>query len=77
MKNFENMELPHDKFGLHQTCTIYCGVTAALIAYLVGFKKNRCAVAENVPLSEELFFRDFVNSTTYVMACEAISLPRA
>mgnify|MGYP003492336335 CR=1 FL=1 len=37
MKNFENVELPQDKFGLHQTCTIYCGVVALSIAYLGGF----------------------------------------
>ena len=41
MKNFENVQLPQDKFGLHQTCTVYCGVVALSIAYLVGFKKNR------------------------------------
>ena len=42
MKNFENVELPQDKFGLHQTCTIYCGVVALSIAYLVGFLKKSC-----------------------------------
>ena len=35
MKNFENVELPQDKFGLHQTCTIYCEVIALSMAYLV------------------------------------------
>ena len=42
MKNFENVELPQDKFGLHQTCTIYCALVA-LIACVFGwsFKKNR------------------------------------
>ena len=42
MKNVENVELPQDKFGLHQTCTIYCGVVALSIAYLVGFLKKSC-----------------------------------
>ena len=41
MKNFENVELPQDKFGLHQTCTIYCGVVALSNAYLVGFFESR------------------------------------
>ena len=42
MKNFQNVELPQDRFGLHQTCTIYCGVVALSIAYLVGFLKKSC-----------------------------------
>ena len=42
MKNFENMELPQDKFGLRQTCTIYCGAIALSIAYLVGFLIKSC-----------------------------------
>ena len=42
MKNFENVELPQDKFGLHQTCTIYCGVIVLSIAYLVGFLEKSC-----------------------------------
>ena len=42
MKNFENVELPQDKFGLHQTCTAYCGVVALSIAHLVGFLKKSC-----------------------------------
>ena len=37
MKNFENVKLPQDKFGLHQTCTVYCGVVALSTVYLVGF----------------------------------------
>ena len=41
MENFENGKLPQDKFGLHQTRTIYGGVAAVSIAYLVGFLKNR------------------------------------
>ena len=41
MKNFENVELPQDKFSLHQTCIIYCEVVASSIPYLVGFEKNR------------------------------------
>ena len=41
MKNIEDVELPQDKLGLHQTCTIYCGVVALSIAYFVGFLKNR------------------------------------
>ena len=42
MKNFKNMELPQDKVGLHQTCTIHCGDVALSIAYLVGFLKKPC-----------------------------------
>ena len=42
MKNFENVELPQDKFGLHQTCIFYCGVIALTIAYLVGVLKKSC-----------------------------------
>ena len=42
MKNFENVELPQDKFGFHQTCTIYCEVVALSIAYSVGFLKKSC-----------------------------------
>ena len=42
MKTFENVEFPQDKFGLHQTYTVYCGVVALSIAYLVGFlNQNR------------------------------------
>ena len=37
-----NVKLLEDKFGFHQTCTIYCGVVALSIAYLVGFLKKPC-----------------------------------
>ena len=40
MKNFENVRLSQDKFGLHQTCTIYSGVIALSIVCLVGFLKQ-------------------------------------
>ena len=40
LKNFENVELPQDKFGLQQTFAIYCVVVALWIAYLVGFLKK-------------------------------------
>ena len=42
MKNFENMELPLDKFGIHQPSTIYSGVVALSIAYLVGLLQKSC-----------------------------------
>ena len=40
MENFENVQLPQNKFGLHQTSTIYCGVVVLSIAYFAGFLKN-------------------------------------
>ena len=70
MKNFENVELPQDKFGLHQTCTIYCGVVALSIAYLVGLEWTGIS---QFPKSLKQTARFFVIETYTVLQLNVIS----